>query len=51
MPRIDSRLTLIEIPQMEINEKNELYIDEKAYVIVNNDLETADLVFEKGQWV
>lgn len=49
--RIDTRLTLIEIPQMEINENNELYVDDKAYVIVNNDLSTADLVFEKGQWV
>lgn len=49
--RIDTRLTLIEIPQMEINENNELYVDDKAYVIVNNDLNTADLVFEKGQWV
>lgn len=51
MPRIDGKLTLIEIPQMEINENNELYIDEKAYVIIDNDLSTADLVYEKGQWV
>lgn len=49
--KISKELQLVTIPQMEINDSNELVQDDKEYLVRNNDLRTKELVFEKGRWV